>query len=168
MGSGTIVPVTQKTPIAAAVLGRAGVRYRLHEHPPARTESELHLTGLDVDTSAKTLAFTLPDGRFVLAAIPGRARLRYGNLARALGVPRSALRPMQAEDLLELGMEPGGVAPITDHPRSTLVLERSLLDLPLVYCGSGLPDVTVEIAPGDLAALSPATTVLADLCSDSP
>lgn len=154
-------------PAVAAVLAHAAVPYRLHEHPPARTESELHLTGLDIDTSAKTLAFTLPDGRFVLAAIPGRARLRYGNLARALAVPRSALRPMQADELLELGMEPGGVSPICTDPRVTLVLDRSLLSHDVLYCGSGTPDASVELSAADLASLSPAATVLADLCGES-
>ena len=148
-----------QTTLAAAVLSRAGVSYRLHEHPPARTASELHLTGLDVDTSAKTLAFALPDGRFVLAAIPGRGRLRYGDLARAAGVPRSALRPMQAAELRDLGMEPGGVTPICDDPRVVLVLDRSLLGHPVLYCGSGSPEVTVELAASDLADLSPSAVV---------
>jgi Cys-tRNA(Pro)/Cys-tRNA(Cys) deacylase len=152
------------TPVAATVLARAAVPHRLHRHPPARTEAELHLTGLDIDTSAKTLAFSLPDGRFILAAIPGRARLRYGNLARALGVPRSALRPMQPDELLELGMEPGGVTPICTDPRATLVLDHSLLAHDVVYCGSGLPDISVEVSPAHLASLSPGSTVLADLC----
>jgi len=158
---------SESIPAAAAVLSGAGVPFRLHEHPPARTEADLHLTGLDVDTSAKTLAFTLPDGRYVLAAIPGRARLRYGNLARALAVPRSALRPMQADELLELGMEPGGVSPVSADPRVTLVLDRSLLAHDVLYCGSGAPDVSVELSAVDLAALSPASTVLADLCGDA-
>lgn len=153
--------------VAATVLADAGVPYRLHEHPPARTEAELHLTGLDVDTSAKTLAFTLPDGRLVLAAIPGRARLRYGNLARALGVPRSALRPMPADQLQTLGMEPGGVTPLCTDPRVTLVLERGLLAHDVLYCGSGSPTVSVELASADLVTLFP-DAVLADLVSPAP
>lgn len=152
--------------MAAAVLARAGIPFRLHEHPPARVEAELHLTGLDVETSAKTLAFSLPDGRIVLAAIPGPARLRYGNLAQTLGVPRSALRRAEPEELLALGMEPGGVCPVTDRPGVIRVLDRSLLDHAVLYCGSGSPEVSVEIAPVDLAGLAPAA-ILADLCSDA-
>ena len=153
-------------PVAAAVLARAGVAFRLHEHPPARTEAELHLTGLDVDTSAKTLAFRLPDGRIVLAAIPGPARLGYGQLARALGVPRSALRAAGSDDLLALGMQPGGVSPVCDDPGVVRVLDHTLLEHQVLYCGSGSPEATVEIAPADLAALAP-TAILADLCADA-
>lgn len=152
--------------MAAAVLARAGIPFRLHEHPPARTEAELHLTGLDVDTSAKTLAFTLPDGRFVLAAVPGRGRLRYGNLARAIGVSRAALRPTRTDELAELGMAPGGVTPVCADPRVVRVLDRSLLDLSVLYCGGGSPELTIELAPADLARLEP-LAVLADLCGDS-
>ena len=151
--------------MAAEVLSRAGVAYRLHHHPPPRTEAELHVTGLDTHSSAKTLAFRPADGRLVLAAIPGPARLRYGNLARALGVPRAALRPAPPEALADLGMEPGGVSPICDDARVLRVLHHTLLDHRVLYCGSGTPSVTVEIAAADLVALSPAAT-LADLCSD--
>lgn len=147
--------------MAVAVLERAGVPYRLHHHPPVRTEADLHLTGLDVETSAKTLAFRLPDDRLVLAAIPGPARLRYGNLARVLGVPRSALRPAAPERLGALGMEPGGVGPVCDDPAVQLVLDSGLSGT--LFCGSGLPEVSVELLASDLARVSP-TALFGDLC----
>jgi Cys-tRNA(Pro)/Cys-tRNA(Cys) deacylase len=156
----------RRVPTAAAVLDRAGIAYRLHHHPPVRTEADLHLTGLDVESSAKTLAFSLPDGRVVLAAIPGPARLRYGNLARALGVPRAALRPAGPEQLVGLGMEPGGVGPICDDPRVQLVLDASLTGIATLYCGSGLPEVSVELSAADLVQMSPAVLV-ADLCGEA-
>lgn len=154
-----------RVPAAAAVLDQAGVTYRLHHHPPVRTEADLHLTGLDIQTSAKTLAFALPDGRIVLAAIPGPARLRYANLARAIGVSRSALRPAAPDQLAGLGMEPGGVGPVSADPRVQLVLDSSLADSPVLYCGSGLPEISVELAATDLLAISPGTLV-ADLAGE--
>lgn len=152
-----------RVPAAALVLDQARVPYRLHHHPPVRTEADLHLTGLDVGTSAKTLAFTLPDGRLILATIPGPARLRYGNLARALAVTRSALRPAGPDQLAALGMEPGGVGPVSTDPHVQLVLDSSLVDHPVLYCGSGLPEVSVELSAADLVTLSPGTLVV-DLC----
>ncbi len=149
--------------MAVAALDRAGISYRLHHHPPVRTEADLHLTGLDVAASAKTLAFCLPDDRLVLAAIPGPARLRYGNLARLLGVPRSALRPAAADRLAALGMEPGGVGPVCDDPDVQLVLDSRLAGT--LFCGSGLPEVSVELAAADLARVSP-TALVGDLCGD--
>ncbi|MBI5028598.1 MAG: hypothetical protein HZB48_07315, partial [Actinobacteria bacterium] len=53
-----------------------------------------------------------------------------------------------------------------DDPRATLVLDLSLLGHPVLYCGSGLPEVSVELAAADLAGLR-ADVVLADLCSEA-
>ncbi|MFZ0528904.1 MAG: YbaK/EbsC family protein [Propionicimonas sp.] len=150
---------------ATLVLDRAQVAYRVHSHPPARNQAELHLTGLDVATSAKTLAFVLPSGQLALAAIPGAARLRYANLARTLGVPRSALKSAGEENLSRLGMQSGGVCPISDDPTVQVVLDVSLLGHRTLYCGSGLPEATIELAAADLVRISP-NTLLADLCGE--
>lgn len=154
----------QQPPGALSALRTAGVEFRLHQHLPARNSDELHLTGLDVRTSAKTLAFTLPDGRVVLAAIPGLARLRYPKLALALAVPRAALRPADPDVLAGLGMAPGGVAPFTSSPVAVLVLEESLITLPMLYCGGGSPELTVELSPTALLQAMP-NAILADLCA---
>jgi Cys-tRNA(Pro)/Cys-tRNA(Cys) deacylase len=143
-----------------------GLPFRVHEHPPARTFDELHLTGLDVETSAKTLAFVLADGSLALAAIPGPARLRYAQLAAALGVSRSSLRAAGPDDLAPLDMTPGGVSPVTDIPGVRLVLDASLIDLPVLYCGGGRPELTIEITPRTLLDAMP-SAILANLC-DSP
>lgn len=152
---------------ALDALRRAGIDFRVHRHPPARRADELHLTGLDVSTSAKTLAFRLRDGRIALAAIPGLGRLRYPKLAAALGVSRSALTPALDEDLAELGMAPGGVAPFTIAPHAVLVIDRSVLSLPVVYCGGGSAEISVELSPDDLLHAMPAA-IVADLCADEP
>lgn len=154
---------TNAEPIAALTLAKAGLAYRLHWHPAARNQAELHLTGLDVDTSAKTLAFELPDGALVLAAIPGRARLKYANLARALGVSRSSLRPAESAALAARGMSAGGVTPICDDRSVRLVVHEPLLALDVVYCGSGVAEASIELSPALLVRLRP-DLILADLC----
>jgi len=156
---------TTELPGALAALRAAEVEFKLHHHPPARNFDELHLTGLDVSTSAKTLAFTLADGRSVLAAIPGLAKLRYPKLAAALGVSRSALRPAAPETLAALGMAPGGVAPFTTDSQVVLVLERTLTEHPVLYCGGGSPELSVELSPTALLQAMPAA-ILADLCAE--
>jgi len=152
-------------PGALDALGVAGVAFELHQHPPARNFDELHLTGLDVTTSAKTLAFSLPDGRVALAAIPGLARLKYSKLAAALSLSRSALRPATPEVLAELGMTPGGVAPFTTNTKAVLVVEATLTALPQLYCGSGSPELSVELSPAALLQAMP-EAILFDLCAE--
>lgn len=132
------------------VLDAHGVAYVAHTHPPIRTEADLGLTGLDWSTSVKTLAFELPDGRVALVGVPGPARIQYGEVARALGVPRSALRPAGEDRLAAIGMEPGGVSPVCSDPAAVVLLDPSVLALGTVYCGGGTGTLTVEV---DSAAL---------------
>lgn len=151
-------------PLPVRVLRDAGVEFRLHHHPAARNADELHLTGLSLEFSAKTLAFVLPDDRVLLAAIPGTARLRYPLLARAVGISRAALRPAPPERLSALGMTPGGVTLFTHDHQSLVAIHSGLLHLPRIYCGSGSAALTVELTPTALLqALGDA--VIADLCS---
>jgi len=155
--------MTTPEPIASIILREAGLAHRVHWHPAARNQAELHLTGLDVDTSAKTLAFSLTDTTLVLAAIPGRARLRYASLAKAVGVSRSSLRPAEPEALNAIGMAAGGVSPICTDPTVLLVVHEPLLTLDRLYCGSGIPEASIEVSPDVLRQLRP-DLVLADLC----
>jgi prolyl-tRNA editing enzyme YbaK/EbsC (Cys-tRNA(Pro) deacylase) len=150
-------------PIAATTLIEAGLPHRVHWHPAARTEAELHLTGLDVNSSAKTLAFSLPDDTLVLAAIPGTARLKYAALARALGVSRSSLRPADPDALAAVGMTRGGVSPVCADPAVRLVVHEPLLELERWYCGSGVPDASIELSPAAIQQLRP-DLLRADLC----
>lgn len=152
-----------ESPAPIRTLQSLGLPFRVHQHPPARNFDELHLTGLDVDSSAKTLAFVLGDGTVALAAIPGRGRLRYGRLAGALGVSRAALRPAGPDDLLRLDMAPGGVSPISGASDVRLVLDTSLTGLDVLYCGGGRPELSIEITPDALLRAMPAA-ILADLC----
>ncbi|HAM43500.1 MAG TPA: hypothetical protein DCM67_00545 [Propionibacteriaceae bacterium] len=151
-------------PVPVQVLREAGVQFRLHRHPAARNADELHLTGLSVEYSAKTLAFLLPDDRVLLAAIPGAARLRYPLLARAVGIPRSALRPAPPDRLSALGMTPGGVTIFTRDHHAVVAVHAGLLELPRIYCGSGWATLTVELSPDALRG-AVADPVIADLCS---
>ena len=142
------------------VLAAGGTSYDVVEHPPARTESELHLTGLDVEQSVKTLAFTVGDDRrVVLVGIPGPARLKYGELARALGVSRSQLRQASADVVQALGMEPGGLSPITDDVAGTVVFDAVVPAMGVVSCGGGTPTRTLVLEAADLVRASPRVIV---------
>ena len=153
-------------PAPVRMLREAGVEFRLHHHPAARNAEELHLTGLDLEFSAKTLAFLLPDNRILLAAIPGTARLRYPLLARAVGVSRSALRPAPADRLAALGMAPGGVTIFSPDHHSVVAVHAGLLEFPRIYCGSGSAELSVELSPEALLGVV-VEPVIADLCSPS-
>lgn len=148
------------------VLEAAAVTYTVHRHEPIHGEADAHLWPQSWATSVKTLAFVLPDDRFVLVGIPGPHRLRYGDLGRALDVPRKQWRQAPPERLAAAGMVPGGVSPITADPATTLVLDAAVPRMGRVYCGGGTPDVTIEIEATDLVRIAP-TVLIADI-ADAP
>jgi Cys-tRNA(Pro)/Cys-tRNA(Cys) deacylase len=142
-------------------LDAAGIPYVLHTHPPIRGEADLHLTRLDWETSVKTLAFELPDGRLALVAVPGPAKVQYGAIARALGVPRSALRQADEHRVVALGMEPGGVSPICSDPDVIVVVDESVVGMGKVYCGGGTSTTTIEIDADAIAKVAVSPVVAA-------
>ena len=142
-------------------LEAAGIPYVVHTHPPIRGEADLYLTQLDWETSVKTLAFELPDGRLALVAVPGPARVQYGALARALGVSRSSLRQAGEHRVIALGMEPGGVSPICADPGVVVLVDASVVGMGTVYCGGGTSTTTIEIDADAIARVAAAPIVAA-------
>ena len=144
----------------------SGLNFVLHEHEATRTmgEAEANLA-FDVARIVKTIAFAARDGRLVLAALRGTLRVDYAKLARLAGVNRKDIAPLSPQDVLaRLGVAPGGVSPLhgqghglADGPVEGEVLlfvdEDVLAIAPTLYCGTGRPDRTLEMAPADLLTL---------------
>ena len=148
-----------------AILRDAGIPFAVHEHTPVATVAEILVAlPFSAEEHVKTLAVTA-DGRVALAALRGSDRLQYGRLARALGVGRDRVEPLSPERVREeLGLEPGGVCPLVDRDDVTVLVDRRVLDLTRVFCGSGRNDATLELSPADLVAASHATVT--DLAAD--
>lgn len=146
---------TPASPDAAGILAAAGADFRVHHHPPVRTAEDIRsLTGFSIERSVKVMVFTTDEQQVVLAAFPGQARLRYGQLAAALGVRRKALTPAGTDVLRRMGMEPGGVSPVCADPDVTVVLDSAVPGMGRVFCGSGRADHTLEVAAADLVRLA--------------
>lgn len=138
------------------VLASRGVVFTAHPHPALDDARDVCATlGVALEETVKTLAFVTPQDQLVLAALPGHARLKYGALARAAGVRRADLRPASAERLAEVGMEPGGVCPVSADSAALVVFDESVADLGNVYCGSGRRDSSLELRAADLMAAVP-------------
>ncbi|NGO72076.1 YbaK/EbsC family protein [Streptomyces boncukensis] len=141
----------------AGVLASRGAQFRLREHPGVtRIDEVCAALGVPLGRTVKTLAFVTPGRRLVLAGLRGDARLRYGELARAAGVRRADLSPAGPEVLGALGMEPGGLCPVSADTSAVVVFDDAVSGMGTVYCGSGRADSTVEIDARDLIAAVPA------------
>ncbi|MFI9542533.1 aminoacyl-tRNA deacylase [Streptomyces sp. NPDC052016] len=147
------------------VLTALGARFRLHEHPDLVVPSEVCVAlGVPLERTVKTLAFVTPEDHLVLAALPGHARLRYGALARAVGIRRVDLAPAGAGRLARAGMRPGGVCPVSADRSALVVFDETVPGLGRVHCGSGRPDSSIEIDVAELMGALPtaATAPIAD------
>ena len=142
-------------PEIAALLAAAGVEYRLHRHAPIVSFAE-GKAALPFDPAAmvKGLAFRRPDGGYAIVALCGEARADFKKIADALGLRRADLRPAAAEELLrDLDVAAGGVAPFPIGG-ATVLFDRRVLELDMIYCGAGRPGLTLEIKAAELARLA--------------
>lgn len=153
------------------VLVALGASFRLREHPDVTSPAEVCAAlGVPLERTVKTLAFVTPGDRLLPAAVPGHARLRYGALARAVGIRRGDLSPAGTERLTRAGMRPGGVCPVSADRTAMVVFDEAVGGLGLVHRGSGRPGSSIEIEAAELTAAVPAasTARIAGLPADKP
>lgn len=127
-----------------------GVPFAVHTHAPNRTmEDVANSQAFDMGRSLKALAFGVRE-QLVVAVVPGLNRLHYGNLARSLAVSRKLFRVLEPKEVeIVLGDVPGGVSPL-QRDGVRVLFDKSVAQLDVVYCGSGRPDRTLELAAPDL------------------
>jgi Cys-tRNA(Pro)/Cys-tRNA(Cys) deacylase len=139
-----------------AALAASGFAYRIHEHAPSVTiqDADAHLN-FPVEQLLKTIAFRVKNRGWALAALCGYAQVDYKRLAAAVGVSRDKLMRLSPEEVrTDLGYELGGVAPFAPNAQTEVLIDSAALGWPVVYCGIGRNDRTLEIAPRLLAQVA--------------
>jgi Cys-tRNA(Pro)/Cys-tRNA(Cys) deacylase len=141
-----------------ALVAESGVAFTLHTHQPTRTmaEAECNLD-FDITRIVKTIAFASRQGGLILAALRGTRRVEYPALAGLFGLRRRDLAALSPQEVAaRLGVAPGGVSPLMPLPAgAALVIDADVLAIaPTLYCGTGRPDRTLELAPADLVRLT--------------
>lgn len=118
--------------------------------------------GCALEQVVKSLLFDGGD-RWVLALVPGDRRADLGKVARAASVARA--RVAKGDQVKQItGFEPGAVAPFPLDRVHTIVAERSLLPLPIVWIGAGSKSHMAGLPPSELFRLTRATP--ADICQE--
>ncbi|HET7046612.1 MAG TPA: YbaK/EbsC family protein [Gaiellaceae bacterium] len=93
------------------------------------------------------------DGRPVVALVPGDRRADPAKVAAALGAEKA--RVAGPEQVIQAtGFEPGAVAPFPLPRVQAVLIERTLLQHELVWCGAGSPRHMLGIAPAELLRLA--------------
>lgn len=137
--------------LALAWLRERQVPHRVHVHAPiGGYESAKALLPFDPAAMVKGLAFRLTEGACAIVALRAADRADYRKIADALGVRRADLQLATPEDIAaQLGMVPGGVAPVPVGG-ARLLVDASVAGLGAIFCGSGRNDATLEIRADEL------------------
>jgi Cys-tRNA(Pro)/Cys-tRNA(Cys) deacylase len=142
-------------------LESAGIRHTLrpYDHDPRAASYGLEaaeVLGVEPVRVLKTLLADV-DGSLVVGVVPVSARLDLKALARAVGGRRATMAdPLVAQRAT--GYVVGGISPLgqkRSHPR---VVDTSALGHDTVLVSAGRRGLDVELAPGDLVALTAAAT----------
>lgn len=146
------------------------VRQFLSEHAPDIAIIELPTStatvalaaqahGVEVGQIAKTLAFQLQDGRFILLVASGGARVSNRRFKASFGKGRM----LAAEQIEEITGHPvGGVCPFGLARELPVYLDRSLGRYDEVLPAAGAVHSAVRISPTRMAELTRGTWV--DVC----
>jgi Ala-tRNA(Pro) deacylase len=134
------------------------VPYRLIDHvPEGRTEIVSGMRGNALRQAAKCIILMVKLGkkttRYVLAVIPGDARLDLGAVKALLGGTYAAFASTDVAERLA-GSVAGTFLPITFGPELELIVDPSLLENDELYFNAARLDRSLVIKSGDYAALA--------------
>ena len=153
----------------SSFLRDAGAEARIQEFPdgtPTAADAAAAV-GCGLDQIVKSLVLMCGD-RPVVALVPGDRRGDPVKVAHALGA--ESARVASAKEVEKTtGFAPGAVAPFPLPNVDTVLMERSLLQHPVVWAGAGSSRHMVGIAPVELGRLARAKPldVVADRAYDS-
>lgn len=142
---------------AIVALEKAGTAFSVHayEHDPAVAsygEEAAQAMGVEPGRVFKTLVADV-DGSPTVAVVPVSGSLDLKALATALGGKRAAMAdPALAERTT--GYVRGGISPLGQRKRLRTALDASAGAHPTICVSAGRRGLEVELAPGDLAALT--------------
>src|SRR5690349_12278916 len=144
---------------ATVALTCAGIDFTLHpyEHDPRAHSFGLEAAealGLDPARVFKTLLASV-DGSLVVGVVPVSGQLDLKALARAVGGAKAAMADVAAAER-STGYVAGGISPVGQRRPHRTVVDESALAFPTVFVSAGRRGLDLEIAPGDLVAVTAA------------
>lgn len=137
---------------AMRLLEQQGIDYEVFEFSP-----EIHsavgvaeAVGVPVETVYKTLVAIRPNGKPVLAIIPGPASLDLKTLAAALGEKKMSMAAhTEAEELT--GLQVGGISGLAlTHKNWTAILDSSALAHDAILVSAGQRGINLRLPVADL------------------
>jgi Cys-tRNA(Pro)/Cys-tRNA(Cys) deacylase len=140
-------------------LEERGAAFSVVTHEPLISfEDAKGILPLDPESMVKGLVFRGSNGELAIVALRARDRADYKRIADALGERRADIRLAGAHDVRDrLDMEIGGVAPLPING-ARLLIDRKVLALREVVCGTGRNTATLVISLAELIRIAEAET----------
>lgn len=141
----------------------AGIACTLHEylHDPDAASYGLEAAeklGLPPELVFKTLVVKLDARQLVVAVLPVTQQLSLKRLAKAADAKKAVMAdPAEVERVT--GYVLGGVSPLGQKKRLATFIDASARQHATIHVSAGRRGLEIELAPGDLAALTDARFV---------
>jgi Cys-tRNA(Pro)/Cys-tRNA(Cys) deacylase len=150
------------SPLVKRYLEARGAAFSMVTHGPLISfEDAKEILPHDPGNMVKSLVFRCADDRLAIVALRAAERADYKKIARALGERRADLRMAEEEYVRDrLDMEIGGVVPLPING-ARVFIDRNVLELEEVVCGTGRNTATLVIALSELMRIAQA--VVAEL-----
>jgi Cys-tRNA(Pro)/Cys-tRNA(Cys) deacylase len=144
---------------ATVLLARSGVTYTLHpyHHDPRADGYGEHAAsqlGVGPERLFKTLIAAV-DGKLACGVVPVAGKLDLKAFAAATGGKRAEMADPGAAQRAT-GYVIGGISPLGQKSRLAVVVDDSIHTFDTVFVSAGKRGLQVELAPGDLVALTQA------------
>jgi len=150
--------VAQSTP-ALDALAASGVPHRVVRTERAHSaEESAALQGIALGQLLRTIVVRRGDDDYLFILVPGGRRFDWPKLRTHLGVKRMSL-PDQDEAQAVTGYPRGAITPFGSSRDWPVIVDASIVDLPIVAIGGGAHGVNVHLAPADLIAATKAAVV---------
>ncbi len=139
---------------ATIALDRAKIPYSLHEYEQDPRAGSYGLEasealGVPPERVFKTLVAAVDDGTLTVGVVPVHRQLDLKALAAAAGGKKAVMAEVAAAERAT-GYVAGGISPIGQRKRLTVVIDSSAVALPTMFCSAGRRGLEIEIAPEDL------------------
>jgi Cys-tRNA(Pro) deacylase len=142
-------PVDGDTPAIRAI-DAAGVAHRVVRTPRAGSAEEAaELQGIPLEALLRTIVVRRAEDDYLFVVIPAGRRFDWPKLRAELGVRRATL-PDADEARAVTGYERYTITPFGSSRPWAVIVDTSVVDLPVVSIGGGAFGVSLHLTPADL------------------
>jgi Cys-tRNA(Pro) deacylase len=148
----------RSTPAIDALVA-AGVPHRVKRTERAGSaEQSAALQGIELGQLLRTIVVRRGDDDYLFVLVPGGRRFDWPKLRAHLGVKRMTL-PDEEEARAVTGYPRGAITPFGATRAWPVIVDRSVIDLPLVAIGGGAHGVNIHLRPAELVAATGADVI---------